>query len=94
MSVGLKQSELLDLPLRDVLDLFRRCDEFAALVAIARATGGKYGRVERMMKEAGELTDEMERLRVKARRTPTGDVGLHESRPTVGEDTFPTKEKD
>lgn len=78
MSAGLKQTELLDLPLRDILDLFRRCDEFAALVTIARASGGKYGRVERMMKEARELTDEMERLRVKARRTPTGDGGTRE----------------
>lgn len=63
---GLKQAELLALPLYDVLDMFRRCEEFAALVRVARQTGGKYGRVERMLLKASELESEMERLRQKA----------------------------
>ena len=67
MSVGLKQSELMELTLRDISDLVRRCDEFADLVQLARATGGKYGRVERMLDQARDLNTEVERLRAKAR---------------------------
>lgn len=65
--LGLNQREALDLPISDLLDLFRRCDEFVALLRLARSTGGKYGRVERMLTEAAQLEQEMERLRTKAR---------------------------
>lgn len=67
---GLKQHEVLSLPLQDVLDMFKRCEDFAWLLAVTRSSGGKYGRVERLVEQARQLEAEMERLRQKAQGRP------------------------
>jgi hypothetical protein len=63
----MKQREALDLPLRDLLELFRRCEDFIALIRRGRARGGKYGTAEAVVKAAADLEVEMERLRAKVR---------------------------
>lgn len=64
----LKQHEALSLPMRDFLDLFRRCEDIASVIDRGRKNGGKYGTAEALIRLTSEFSAEVRLLQSVARQ--------------------------